>query len=209
LSDFTELSCREFTRVLSSREPVPGGGGASAYVGAIGVSLGSMLGSLTLGRKKYAHVEDKIAALIEEAQALREELLDLVELDAEVFLPLSRAYGLPKDTPQQREEKARILEGCLREGCDVPLKIMERCCRAIELHRGFAAMGTAVAISDVGCGVTFCKAALISASLNVFINTKLMADREYAQQVNRKADRLLEYTKLADEIYHDVVARFR
>jgi formiminotetrahydrofolate cyclodeaminase len=208
--NFMQQSCGEFISLLASKEPVPGGGGASAYVGAIGTALGNMVGSLTLGKKKYAGVQDDIIRLKERADALQKALLALVEKDAEVFEPLSRAYGLPGDTPERQAEKARVMEAALRNASAVPLRIMERCCEAIELHREFAEKGTAIAISDVGCGVVCCKAALQAASLNVFINTKTMTDRSYAEDINRKAVTMLEtYQPLADSIYTAVAARLK
>lgn len=207
--DFTQLSCEEFVSVLASKEPVPGGGGAAALVGAIGTALGNMVGSLTLGKKKYADVQEEIIALKARADKLQEDLLTLVKRDAEVFEPLSKAYGLPKDTDEERAKKEEVMEAALREASSVPMEIMEKCCAAIELHQEFAAKGTAIAISDVGCGVACCKAALLAASLNVFINTKSMTDRRCAEEINTKANTLLNtYTLLADEIYAQVAARF-
>lgn len=205
---FTQKSCEEFIEILASKEPVPGGGGASALVGAIGTALGNMVGSLTVGKKKYADVQDDILKLKAEADQLQVDLIRLVARDAEVFEPLSKAYGMPKDTDEQKAEKARVMEMCLKEACSVPLEIMEKCCDAIELHREFAQKGTAIAISDVGVGVVFCKAALMGASLNVFINTKAMTDRIYADQINEKTNAMLaKYTALADEIYASVQSR--
>lgn len=207
--DFTKQSCESFIQVLASKKPVPGGGGAAALAGAIGTALGNMVGSLTLGKKKYADVQDDIVSLKAKANLLQDELLALVRRDAEVFEPLSRAYGLPKETEEEKAEKARVMEEALREACSVPVEIMEKCCAAIELHREFAAKGAAIAISDVGCGVTLCRAALQAASLNVFINTKSMADRAYAEEINGKANGLLrDYVAQADEIYAQVAARF-
>lgn len=205
---FTQKSCEEFIEILASKEPVPGGGGASALVGAIGTALGNMVGSLTVGKKKYADVQDDILKLKAEADQLQADLIRLVARDAEVFEPLSKAYGMPKDTEEQKAEKTRVMEMCLKEACSVPLEIMEKCCDAIELHREFAQKGTAIAISDVGVGVVFCKAALMGASLNVFINTKAMTDRIYADQINEKTNAMLaKYTALADEIYASVQSR--
>ena len=206
---FTQLSCEKFVEELASKAPVPGGGGASALVGAVGAALGNMVGSLTVGKKKYANVQEDILALKARTDKLQAEFLVLVERDAAVFEPLSRAYGLPKDTPEQQAEKTRVMEAALKEACAVPLQIMEKCAEAIELHREFAAKGTALAISDVGVGVVFCKAAMQGASLNVFINTKYMQDRDYAETANRRANELLgKYLPLADAIYADVAARF-
>jgi formiminotetrahydrofolate cyclodeaminase len=205
---FTKLSCEEFVSVLSSKAPVPGGGGASALVGAIGTALGNMVGSLTVGKKKYASGENDRIELKKRADQLQTDLLRLVERDAEVFEPLSRAYALPKATEEEKAEKQRIMEKALREASVVPLEIMEKCCEAIELQRDFAAKGSSLAISDAGVGVVMCKAALLGASLNVFINTKAMTDRAYAEAVNAKAEAMLDmYAGLADEIYSSVLSR--
>lgn len=206
---FSKLSCEEFVEVLASKEPVPGGGGAASLVGAIGMALGNMVGSLTLGKKKYADVQEDIARLKGEADALQRDFLLLMQRDAEVFAPLSKAYGLPRETPEEQAERARVMAAALKECAAVPLEIMEKCCAAIDLHEEFAAKGTAIAISDVGCGVICCKAALQAASLNVFINTKIMEDRALADACNAKANGMLdEYTAKADRIFESVAARF-
>jgi formiminotetrahydrofolate cyclodeaminase len=207
---FSTVPCNEFVEVLASKAPVPGGGGASALVGAIGMALGNMVGSLTVGKKKYADVEEDIIALKEKATALQAEFLRLVEADAEAFEPLSRAYGMPKETEEEKAEKARVMAIVLKDACAVPMEIMEKCCEAIDVIEEFAAKGSALAISDAGVGVVFCKAALLGASLNVYINTKSMADKEYAASLNEKADKMIaDYSKKADEIFAAVNARLR
>lgn len=207
---FSNKSCSEFIEALASKAPVPGGGGASALVGAIGLALGNMVGSLTLGKKKYADVQGDIIQLKARADALQNQFLDLMEQDAAVFEPLSRAYGLPKETEEQRVHKAEVMEAALKEACSVPLSIMERCCEAILIMQEFAAKGTMIAISDAGCGAACCRAALKSASLNVYINTKSMTDRTYAEDVNNKADAMLaRYIPMCDSIVETVVAQFQ
>ena len=209
MSEAMDLSCREFIDVLASKAPAPGGGGAAAFVGAIGMALGNMVGSLTVGKPKYADVEADIIELKAQADALQDKLLALVAADAEAFEPLSRAYGLPKETEEEKAHKAEVMEKCLHDACEVPLDIMRACCEAIDLHEQFAAKGTAIAISDVGCGVICCKAALKAASLNVFINTGSMKDLEHADACNREARTMLdEYCTKADEIFADVEKRF-
>ena len=207
---FTKGTCEEFVDVLASKAPVPGGGGASALVGAIGMALGNMVGSLTVGKKKYADVEADILALKEKATALQADFLRLVEADAEAFEPLAKAYGMPRETEEEKAEKARVMAIVLKDACAVPMEIMEKCCEAIDVIEEFAAKGSALAISDAGVGVVFCKAALLGASLNVFINTKSMADKEYAASLNEKADKMIaDYSKKADEIFAAVNARLR
>ena len=198
------------------REPVrlfaqdPGGGGASALVGAIGTALGNMVGSLTVGKKKYADVEEEMWELKKKADKLQKELLHLIERDAEVFEPLSKAYGMPRETEEEKAEKARVMEIVLKDACSVPMEIMEKCCEAIEIIVEFAAKGSTLAISDAGVGAAFCKAALQGASLNVYINTKSMKNREYAEELNAKCDAMLEkYTKIADEVFNSVLGRLK
>ncbi len=116
-------SVTEFTELLASRAPVPGGGGASALVGAIGIALGDMVGELTVGKKKYAAVEEDVKALMAKAQDLRVRLLECVGKDAAAFEPLSRAYGIPKDDPSREE----VMEKCLRDAAAPPLEILALC----------------------------------------------------------------------------------
>ena len=203
--DYTTKSCREFVTVLASNEPAPGGGGASALVAAIGTALGNMVGSLTVGKKKYADVEAEIIALQKKCDALQTELLDQVPADAEGFIPLANAYGIPKDDP----DRPRIMEEATITACQVPMHIMELCCEALDCVAVFAAKGSRLAVSDAGCAAVCCKAALQAASLNVFINTKSLKNREVAEDMNRQANVMLnKYCSVADEIFNDVKAGF-
>lgn len=205
---FSTIPCNEFVEVLASKAPVPGGGGASALVGAVGCALGNMVGSLTVGKKKYADVEEEIRSLQARCDDLQKELLMLIEEDARVFEPLSKAYGMPKNTEEEKAKKAEVMERVLKEACSVPMEIMEKCCEAIDLIEVFANKGSVIAISDAGVGAAFLKGALEGASLNVFINTKSMADREYAQQLNQKANEMLEvFGKKAEQIFLEVKQR--
>lgn len=198
---YTKESCEKFVEVLASKAPTPGGGGASALTGAIGVALGNMVGSLTVGKKKYAEVEEEIKSMMQTSDQLQVELLELVQKDAESFEPLAAAYRLPKDTEEQKAEKERVLEQATKDACIVPFEIMEKCAQGIELCGQFAEKGSVMATSDAGAGAIFCKAALQAASLNIYINTKSLKDREYAEQMNQKSDVLLEkYMAKADEI---------
>ena len=207
---YQESSLKDFVSVLGSGEPVPGGGGASALVGALGIALGNMVSALTVGKKKYADVENEMISLGSRANILQSDFLELVEKDAKAFEPLSKAYGLPKETDEQKAQKDKIMEEALRIACTAPIEIMEKCCTAIEMQREFAAKGSVLAISDAGVGVEFCKAALKGASLNVFINTKAMKDREYAEKINKLTYGMLEkYTKMADEIFESVFERLK
>ena len=203
--DMTMESCRKFVEVLASNAPAPGGGGAAALVGALGTALGNMVGSLTVGKKKYADVEAEILALKAKCDALQKELLDQVEADDKGFVPLAKAYGIPKDDPN----RDAILEDATITACQVPMHIMELCCEAIDCIAVFAAKGSRLAVSDAGCGAVCCKAALQAASLNVFINTKSLKNRETAEAMNAKANEMLnKYCAIADDIFTTVKAGF-
>jgi len=203
--DMSMESCRKFVEVLASDAPAPGGGGAAAIVGAIGTALGNMVGSLTVGKKKYADVEAEIIELKAKCDALQKELLDQVEADEINFLPLAKAYGIPKDDPN----RDKIMDEATVIACSTPVKIMELCCEAIEHIAVFAAKGSRLAVSDAGCGAVCCKAALQAASLNVFINTKSLKDRVVAEELNAKANGMLnKYCAMADEIFVTVKAGF-
>ena len=203
--DMTLASCREFVSVLASDAPAPGGGGAAALVGAIGTALGNMVGSLTVGKKKYAAVEEEIIALKAKCDALQTELLNQVEADEVNFLPLAKAYGIPKDDPNRDQ----IMEEATIIACSTPMKIMELCCEAIDCIAVFAEKGSRLAVSDAGCGAVCCKAALQAASLNVFINTKSLKNRDVAEDMNRHANVMLnKYCQIADEIFNTVKAGF-
>lgn len=199
--DQTTRTCREFVEVLASDAPAPGGGGASALVAALGTALGNMVGSLTVGKKRYADVEEEIRSLMARCNALQTELLDQVPADAEGFLPLAKAYGIPKDDPN----RAEILEKATIAACAVPIHIMELCCESLDVIAVMAAKGSRLAVSDAGCAAVIVKAALQAASLNVFINTKTLKDREKAEEMNEKCFKMLEqYGKLADEVFENV-----
>ena len=198
-------SVTNFTELLASPAPVPGGGGASALVGAVGIALGDMVGELTVGKKKYADVEADIRALMDRAQDLRRRLLDCVEKDAVAFEPLSRAYAIPKEDPGREE----IMEKCLRDAAAAPLEIFDLACEAIGILADFARKGSKLVISDAATGVSFCRAALEGAAVNVKVNTRLMKDRACAEGIDRHIDEgLQQYRAMADQVYETVYRQF-
>lgn len=208
--ELMNLSCEAFLEDLAGSAPAPGGGGAAALVGAAGAALGNMVGSLTVGKKKYAAVEADILVLNRRAAALRKRLEGLVQADADAFTPLAAAYKLPKETPEQQAHKAAVLEAALEEACAVPLEIMSACCEGIALAAEYAEKGSVMAVSDAGCAALFCKAALQAAGLNVSINTRLMADNARAAALNAQADAMLaEFVPQADQIYEKLTHSLR
>ncbi|MCJ7806528.1 MAG: cyclodeaminase/cyclohydrolase family protein, partial [Clostridia bacterium] len=147
-----EKSCSYFLDALASKAPVPGGGGAAAMGGAIGMALSNMVGNLTVGKKKFAEVEDEVRALLEQGSKIIEAMKALVDKDAEVFEPLSKAYGLPRETPEQIAHKEKVMEECSIAACSVPMEIMRKAYAGIKIHQRMGQIGTKLAISDIGCG---------------------------------------------------------
>lgn len=202
----TDMNMNEFLNVLSSKEPVPGGGGACGYVAAVGMSLGNMVLALTTGKKKYAEYQDEIEKLIVRANDLTKELAECMDKDAKAFKPLSEAYDLPKDTDEQLKHREDVMERALIAASEAPLSMMEVIVEAIGLIDRISVIGSRLAISDAGVGVQMCKAALNGASLNVYINTKLMKDTDVADDMNTRADELIiRGNQMADEVYDRVM----
>ena len=204
------MTIQEFLDVLSSKEPVPGGGGASALAGALGNALGQMVANLTIGKKKYAQVEDEIKELAERMKGIQGQFTQLADQDAKVFAPLAKCYSLPSDTEEEKAYKAEVMEARLLDASLVPMEIMEKAAEMLEIMDILADKGSRMAVSDVGVGVQFIRTALLGAVMNVYINTKSMKNREKAEEMNEKAERLIrEGTEAADRIYQKVLGQLR
>ena len=204
------MTIQEFLDVLSSKEPVPGGGGASALAGALGNALGQMVANLTIGKKKYAQVEDEIKELAERMKGIQGQFTALADQDAKVFAPLAKCYSLPSGTEEEKAYKAEVMEARLLDASLVPMEIMEKAWEMLEIMDILADKGSRMAVSDVGVGVQFIRTALLGAVMNVYINTKSMKNREKAEEMNEKAERLIkEGTEAADRIYQKVLEQLR
>lgn len=205
-----QQTIEEFITSLSSKSPVPGGGGASALGGAIGSSLGSMVGNLTIGKKKYAAVQEDIQLLLEKLSNNTEELLLLMDKDAAAFEPLSKAYSLPKETEEEKLQKEQIMEEALYQASLVPLEIMEKAYEGILLQEELSEKGTRIAISDVAVGVMFLRSALLGAFINVRINTKSIKNRELANQLNQRTEKLRQIgVEKADAIFEQITLQLQ
>ncbi len=198
-------SLNDFILALSSKEPVPGGGGASALVGAVSVALCSMVANLTSGKRSYAEYQSDIDSMISRTSKSISNLLILIEKDAVVFEPLSAAYGISKDDPNRDD----ILENALVAACSVPMEILKEMASIIDVIEQLAIKGSKLAVSDVGVSASTCRSAIEGAIMNVYINTKLMKNRDYAEQVNKEADFIFQdsvnrckriYKQVTDEL---------
>lgn len=197
-----------FTDELASSAPVPGGGGASAYCGALAAALASMVGNLTVGKKTYAAVEGPMREKLAELETLRQHLIDLIDEDARAFLPLSAVYRMPKSTPEEKAAREEAMQGALAGACDVPLQIMETCLSVLEQSSFMADKGSVMARSDAGAAAVLAKAAVQAASLNVYANIAGMADAALAARYRLRCRSMVERACLeADAIYDFVVGK--
>lgn len=198
----------EFIDALASKAPTPGGGGASAYAGALASALASMVGNLTVGKKKYAEVEERVQSELLELDDTRLHLLELVQADADAFAPLAAAYGMPRGTDEEAAAQKAALQHALVDACEVPLEIMRQCVQVVESCVFLAKHGSVMAVSDAGAGAVLAKAALLAASLNVRINIGSMDDTARAAAYRDEMEDLIAAgSALADDVYDDVVRR--
>lgn len=195
-----------FLEQLSSKASVPGGGGAAALGGTLGAALGQMVANLTVGKKRYADVEEEMQQYLFRMNVLQMEFAALADADEAVFAPLAEAYRMPKNTEEELAEKERVMEERLLAASLVPLQIMEKAMELLNILEEMAKKGSAMAISDVGVAVQFTRTALLGAVMNLYINTKSMKNREQAEELNQQAGRMVtDGTGQADRIYAEVM----
>jgi len=201
---------KTFISEVAAGTPTPGGGGASAFCGALGSALLSMVANLTVGKKRYADVEERVQAHLDQLDEVREELFELVERDAAAFEPLAQAFKLPRGTEEEERHRHEVIQEALVDAIAVPFAIMNACDRVIQLSDFLAHYGNRSAISDIATGVSFAKGALKGAALNVYVNAAMLDDRAMATRYTDEADRLiLESGRRADEIYNYVLEEIR
>ncbi|GFI61014.1 methenyltetrahydrofolate cyclohydrolase [Clostridiales bacterium] len=196
---------KEWIEELSSAAPTPGGGGAAALSGGIGAALGMMVANLTVGKKKYADVQDDMKDCLARLEILRDEMLALIEADARGFEPLANAYSMPASTKKEKAKKKKIMEDALKMACLVPLKTMEKGLEILKITEELAEKGSTMAISDVAVAAQILRAAVFGASMNVFINTKTMKNRELAEKFNNAAENSNKAAaEMADRIFFKI-----
>lgn len=200
-----DYALEEFIELLASQEPAPGGGAASALVGAIGVALSSMVANLTIGKEKFKDKEDLMKKIIEENNMIQKELLILIEKDAEAFNNVAKALKMPKNTEEEKKERKEILEKALKEATEIPLKVMRLSIKALKLLEKALGNSNPNVVSDIGVGAICLKSALQGAWLNVKINLVSIRDKDFISNIQKESISLLEEgLSLADKIYEEV-----
>jgi methenyltetrahydrofolate cyclohydrolase len=187
-----DKSLQVFLDELADKTPTPGGGSGAAVMGAMGAALVSMVCNLTVGKKGYEEVEDDLKDVLEQSEALRDRLTDMIRADVEVFDRLMASYGMPKATDEEKAVRSEEIQASLKETTDVPLNCARACADAIELCRVAAEKGNLNVISDAGVAVVAADAAMKSAALNVYINVGSIKDKAFAEERLTELEKILK-----------------
>ena len=190
---------------LASSAPTPGGGGAAAISGAMGAALVSMVCNLTIGKKKYVEVEAELKEVLVRSEHLRRELTGMIQADVEAFDAVMAAYGLPKETDEDKAKRKDAIQAALKTATDVPLECCRVCRQVIDLAEIVADKGNLNVISDAGVAVLSAFAGLRSAALNVYVNAKGLEDRAFADERLKELESLLGEASALNERVYEVV----
>jgi formiminotetrahydrofolate cyclodeaminase len=204
----TDKPMKTFLDELASNAPAPGGGSVAALSGALGAGLLSMVCNLTLGKPKYAAVQDDIAVILKRSEDLRQELTGLLQADVQAYTELSQVMKMPRDTEEQKAVRAKAMDKALKTATEVPMRVAEACAAVMALCPSSAEKGNTNAVSDVGVAILMAEAGLRGAALNVLINLGFIKDEPYVKEARRKLDILLKgKPEMRDEIYKIVVSK--
>ncbi|MFZ2172206.1 MAG: methenyltetrahydrofolate cyclohydrolase [Methylococcaceae bacterium] len=205
MSEIKDKSIQIFLNELASKSATPGGGSVAALMGAQSAALTSMVCNLTIGKPRYAEVEIEMQSLLQKSEALRETLTGLIKADVDVFNRLMAAYGLPKETDEEKAVRAETIQAILKEATEVPLACARACAEAIKLSRIAANKGNLGVISDAGAAVMAAYGGLKTAALNVYINTNGLKDKTFAEAKVAELEAILKgVDAIAEEIYQMV-----
>ena len=202
---FKEQQLQTFLDQLASSASTPGGGSAAAVMGAMGAALVSMVANLTVGKKKYEEVEEEMRGFLEQSEALRERLTGMLQADVDVFDQVMAAYGMARETEEEKARRSQTIQAALKEATDVPLACAQLCADVIELCRPVAEKGNLNVISDAGVAVLAAHAALRSAALNVYINIGGIRDAEFVNDRRAKLEFVLSGAGTATETVYELV----
>jgi formiminotetrahydrofolate cyclodeaminase len=191
---YAEWSLQAYLDKLAGADPEPGGGSVAALVGALGAGLVTMVTALTLGKEKFAAVQDDVAAIAKQTEKLRIELTGFISADAEAYSQVAAAMKLPRDTDEQKQERSIVLQAALKGAAEVPLKVAEAALAVARLSAPAAEKGNPNAVSDAGVGVLLADAAAQSAALNVKINLAWIDDADYKNATWGRVEAVLAET---------------
>ena len=200
-----EMTLTGFVDTTASDAPAPGGGAVSALEGALGAALTSMVCALTLGKKKYADVQDLAASTEKQALALKDRYLDIIDRDTEAFNAVSAVFSMPKETDADKAARKAVMQAALKLCTATPMEMMELAVETLRMIDTVSGKLNASAASDLGCAILAMKSAIQGAWLNVLINVGGIDDAAFAQEAREKGERMLsEALPLADRLFGEI-----
>ena len=203
-----EYSITGYLEKLSSKEPVPGGGGACCIAAALGCSLSEMVCNLTIGKKKYAAFSAELGDTLQKLADYRRRFLELSEKDAEVFSELARCYALPKATKEEQAVKEEEMLKVLNQAVIPPMDVISECTEVLKMTARIAQIGSLLVLSDAGAAAGLLCGAAESAAFSVKANTRLMKSREKARSIDELLSEMLSSCReLAEEVKKTVDRR--
>jgi len=176
-----DMTCRDFADETASESPAPGGGSISAYLGALGASLGTMVANLSSHKAGWDDRWQEFSDWAVKGQQIKEELLTLVDEDTASFNKVMDAFALPKTTDEEKAARSAAIQQATKYATEVPLRTMQRSYDAFEIIKAMAADGNPNSVSDAGVGALCARSAVMGAFLNVKINAAGIKDRDYAE----------------------------
>ena len=204
----SELTVRGFADLLGSDAPAPGGGSAAALAGALGAALTAMVGSLTVGKKKYAEFDGPARETLEKARDLEHRFLDVMQRDTEAFNAVSAVFAMPKGTDEEKAARSQAMQQALQGCTRTPFEMMELCCKALEMTHELLGKTNDSAASDLGVAALSLRAGIQGAWLNVLINIGSLKNKDLAADYKKKGEEMLaKALPLADKIYENVLAQ--
>lgn len=201
-----EHTVKGFVDVLASDAPAPGGGSAAALEGAIGIALTHMVGSLTIGKAKYEEYQSVVKKLMEQAEKIRQNFIDVIDRDTEAFNGVSAVFSMPKETDEDKARRKEAMQSALKACTKTPYEMMCYAQEALELTATAVGKTNTNAASDLGVAALSLKAAVQGAWLNVLINISGIQDQVFVDEYRKKGDAILKKAlPMADQIYNDIL----
>ncbi len=183
---------RAFANEAASESPAPGGGSVSAYVGALGAALATMVANLSAHKRGWDDRWETFSDAAERGQRLKDALLQAVDEDTDAFNAIMAAFGLPKGTEAEKAQRQAAIEAATRRAIEVPLRVMRLALESFALIRQMVEIGNPNSITDAGVGALCARAAVCGAALNVLVNTTSLADRSFAEAATEEANRAMQ-----------------
>jgi len=197
---------KDFSALLASEAPAPGGGSTAALQGALGASLLKMVGHLTAGRKKYQEHESFIAALIEETEKIRLEFLKVIDEDTQAYNQVSAVFEMPKDTDEEKAARKTAMQEGLKACTKPPYKMLQLCEKATDIAMDAMGKTNTNAASDFGVAALSLKAAAQGAWLNILINISAIEDTTFVEEYRAEGEAiLLNIIRSVDHVYQTVL----